>query len=354
MLKKAEAEAFVQAAAAGDVTTFQRFVDVIYDVDCRYQNQTAIYVACKAGHLAIVNVLLKRVGEEQGKLILNPTLQIPYCCFRSSVRFEETPLYVACQQGHGSIVQALLRAGAEIDRNGAEIDRNGFSALHVASQQGHASIVQALLNAGAKVNYLSNPQTGKREETALYVASKEGHTSVVQILLQAGAMVDQRSRDNEGFSIGETALFVACQTGHESIVQTLLLAKADVNILNTPLKRTALHAACIAGNSIDIVKALLEAGVPVNATDANGATALQLLEESKQQQEEHAELGSGNHFKDMSDSCWCKVYHFLYDALNPLTSSDTVMENQSDSRYSQKPRCGKYDGVISLLMSSVR
>jgi len=75
----------------------------------------------------------------------------------------------------------------------------------------------------------------------------------------------------------KSALYEACRAGHLRVVQALIRAGADVNLLSTPDKDTALHAACTFGRSVEVVEALLNAGANVDIRNKYGATALLLI-----------------------------------------------------------------------------
>lgn len=71
-------------------------------------------------------------------------------------------------------------------------------------------------------------------------------------------------------------LHLASRNGHTNVVEVLLSAGVNVNILTT--SGTALHEAALCGKD-SVVKTLLDAGADLNATDSEGRTALDLLEQ---------------------------------------------------------------------------
>jgi ankyrin repeat protein len=89
-----------------------------------------------------------------------------------------TALYIASKYGHAAVVRILLESGAEVDCIG------GFfgTALQVASYKGHDAIVQILLDYRAKINVC-----GGYFGNALQASSWGGHKSIVRLLLERGA-----------------------------------------------------------------------------------------------------------------------------------------------------------------------
>ena len=56
-----------------------------------------------------------------------------------------TGLYIACKAGHVEVVRILLQAGSDVDRT----TNKGFTPLYRASLLGHSVVVQDLLRAAA-------------------------------------------------------------------------------------------------------------------------------------------------------------------------------------------------------------
>lgn len=69
-------------------------------------------------------------------------------------------------------------------------------------------------------------------------------------------------------------LALAAFFGHPETVELLLARGADVGLVaRNPMRMQALHAG-VAGGSLDVVRALLEAGAPATATQARGLAPL--------------------------------------------------------------------------------
>lgn len=134
-----------------------------------------------------------------------------------------TALHGAALSVDPAVAALLLDAGAPVDA----IDRDGWSPLGVACVNGNWRLARFLLEHGARCE----PEAG--QPVLLAAAGGEDDAAGVRLLLKHKARVDARGR----------------------------------------LNRSALHAACLAGNA-EIVQVLLEAGADVNARDEQGVTPL--------------------------------------------------------------------------------
>ena len=142
-----------------------------------------------------------------------------------------------------------------------------------AAEAGATKDVESLLRAGVRVDCKTSSQA-----TALHLASKAGHVSTISALLSKGAPLHYK--DSAGWNPFHcaaaadkpeaiAALVAACATsrpsGARAIVQGLLSTK-DLK------SRTPLHLAALHGPTT--VRALVEAGAPLDAVDEKGRTAL--------------------------------------------------------------------------------
>ena len=85
------------------------------------QGQTALFLASRVGHAAVVRVLLACAEVE----------------VNHKVRGAYTALHIAAQKGHEAVVRLLLAAGAAVD----QVDEDGWTPLHAAAQWGHMAVV---------------------------------------------------------------------------------------------------------------------------------------------------------------------------------------------------------------------
>jgi ankyrin repeat protein/outer membrane protein assembly factor BamB len=198
-----------------------------------------------------------------------------------------TPLEEAAKNGRDDAVRLLLSSGAAVNhRNeGAEVK----SAVELAAFNGHSSTVKILLEAGADPG-----------QAALW-AGQRGHPEVLKILGGSGPLPvnsvedalghggagdvaafikDRREADRplkKGtlvFAEGTTPLMLAASLGNLEAVRYLLDIGADINRMEkSAQKENALMKASGHGHTA-VVRLLIEARASVNATDADGMTAL--------------------------------------------------------------------------------
>ncbi|XP_047100875.1 cortactin-binding protein 2-like [Schistocerca piceifrons] len=182
-------------------------------------------------------------------------------------------LIIAASQGQTGQVRALLDAGSPVNAT----DASGDTALHEAVVNGHEETVKCLIDAGADVNVRDSDGM-----TPLHwAACRGGEQHIVWMLLAASACVDVQH------DAGETPLHVAARWGCAYAAKALLLAGARSDIRgNSGQKQTRIlteeQKQMLAGRLIIAasqgqtgqVRAILDAGSPVNATDASGDTAL--------------------------------------------------------------------------------
>jgi uncharacterized protein len=189
-----------------------------------------------------------------------------------------TALHWAAQADSLDIARLLLANGARVNA----ANRYGVTPLSLAAVNGSATMIETLVAAGANPNLVV-----ARGQTVLMIAARTGHVAAVRALLERGVRVDAREEQ-----LGETALTWAAAENHADIVSLLLKSKADPNQRSksmtwpkdsfglegvptflpkggwTPLMYAAREGAT------ESVRTLAEGGADLNATDAEGATAL--------------------------------------------------------------------------------
>ena len=132
--------------------------------------------------------------------------------------------------------------------------------LSVAVRLGWQRLVEALLALGADPN-----GRDQRGHGPLQVAAALGREAALRALIRAGALPQARSPD------GQTALGLALAAGRADLTQWL--EWRGWNLPGRPLLPMDLPAAAMAGD-VDAVLRLLELGLPVDASDAQGCSAL--------------------------------------------------------------------------------
>ena len=140
----------------------------------------------------------------------------------------------------------------------------GALALIECSRAGNLDRVKALLEQGVGVD-----ERGDWGETALIAASGAGQLETVRFLLAAGADVSLSDR-------WKTALDRAALEGHHSVVKMLLAAGGRLETTRAMIGpgATALSFAACNGR-VEVVKALLDARVPVDGPALRKAIATQ-------------------------------------------------------------------------------
>ena len=169
---------------------------------------------------------------------------------------------LACQSGERTsrsaeqLALGLLERGA--DAFGANAGRD--APLVIAIRLGWQRLVESLLGSGADPNVRDS-----RGHTALHVAAALGRESALRVLIRAGASTQARSPD------GQTALGMALAAGRNDLSHWL--EWRGWSLPGRPLQPIDLPAAAMAGD-LEAVRRLLDLGLPVDALDLQGCTAL--------------------------------------------------------------------------------
>lgn len=161
-------------------------------------------------------------------------------------RYGATPLSEAAALGNAAILEALLKAGADAR---SRTTADGETVLMTAARSGSVEAVRALVEHGAEVNATEN----YRGQTALMWAAAERHPAVVKLLLEHGA--DWKMR---------------------SLARNTAIPKLSAASSVTPMARGGLTALDFTAREGDLEtgRVMLDAGVDVNETDADGTSPL--------------------------------------------------------------------------------
>ncbi|CAC5359830.1 unnamed protein product [Mytilus coruscus] len=232
-----------------------------------------LHLACKNGHLKIVNDLVKNKSfvyisnndelkpffhacengfVDVAKYMLHNSSKWIKVNEKYRTKNKRCVLHVVCANGHAHIAVLLLRNNAAVDVK----DADGCTPLHLACYKGSSEIVSALLNCNANVNANGAKVNNKKPSVVpLHEAFKAGNESILEILIQAKASVNHRKKE------GETPIDEACENGHDNVVKILVDNKAVVNEKDNHSNK-------------NIVMTLVVYKVYVNAQDKCGQTPL--------------------------------------------------------------------------------
>lgn len=187
-------------------------------------------------------------GQHAHKAPLNMIIEDVLTLFDSSANTMAAGLIMSTRENHPTHYEQAYR---------------GMMGLHISAYFGLDKIIEHMLE-----NRKVDPNVATVGGwTALHWAARRGWKATVESLLTHGAS-NKASTKLDGW----TALHLAAKEGHLEIVMALVQSNVDVNATDV-LKRTALYLATWAGQS-DIVYYLLENAANPNIPMVYGATAL--------------------------------------------------------------------------------
>jgi hypothetical protein len=203
-----------------------------------------------------------------------------------------TPLHHAARSTDPAVAALMLDAGAQVDA----LNEEGFSPLGVACAAGNWRLARFLIEHGARAEPLEGQPAllaaaggeddpagvllllrhkarvdarGRLQRTALMHACANGNDDIATALLDAGA--DRNAHDAEG----STPLLEAARHGHASTVALLAAARPDVRARDA-LGRNALVLAAQSGAGAEVLRKLLELGVPAQEAGDDGRRAIDI------------------------------------------------------------------------------
>lgn len=272
----------VTAIEVGSAEVVALLIDAGAEVDL-----SALTVAARGGHLAVVELLLPLVSLTASE---PPSGEMSLWGASPGA-----PLMAAAYAGHAEVVDRLIAAGADVN----ETPPSGRSPLAAAAKRGHSDVVRRLLEAGAQVGdeevtaasrldeELARQVIAKRKAGAelevtgemLAQAAAAETTGSLNLLLERKPDVDAPGR------YGDSALVIAAEKGRIGAVNALLAAGADIDRFGNN-GRTALMSA-LSGNHYGIVKRLIDNGADPNAGGSDNLTVLMLAVRWSRQGLEH-------------------------------------------------------------------
>ncbi|KAK9734476.1 hypothetical protein RND81_04G142500 [Saponaria officinalis] len=193
----------------------------------------------------------------------------------STTFFHESPLHVAVLRGHADMARELLSHNPRLV---SESDSLGHSPLHLASAKGQVGIVRDLLRVGGHESCLARSKDGL---VPLYVAIvKGGPVEVVEELVREYPE-STRVRVDKG-DLGLHLCVKFDNLGALQVIVKMVGENDGVDFLNARNDdgNTVLHLAALYKN-FEIIKYLLSIPeIEQNATNNNGHTPLDLIENS--------------------------------------------------------------------------
>jgi ankyrin repeat protein len=221
------------AAGAGGQPTVEKLLRRGVNVNCEDKaRKTPLAEAAAAGHLAVVELLLKHGAGVEGS------------------GCGKTPLAAAADAGHLAIVELLLEHGADVE--GSKYGR-GDRPLKYASARGHIEVIAALARAGAKLD-----DRGLLGRTPLSYAAHVGNVKVVKALLALGAdpLEDGGHWSPLAQLVGPSAAPRRPGSDHDEMVRVLRAAVSDAEQRCAAQRATqgpAVAAPCCASCSRQVV-----------------------------------------------------------------------------------------------------
>ena len=264
---------FLDAAAVGDLSVVELFVEGGMPVDAAFGGWTALHEAARNGHLLVVQYLIDQgasFGMEtdsdrtaldlarrggHGDVVVYMTRAARAALDSLGIAYTADAFVDSAGSGNLAVVKLFVEAGMSVNAR----DEDGDTALHVAARRGHLEVVEYLVGAGAYVRAAN--WSGR---TALHVAAAFEHLEVLEFLVGAGADVNATDKR------GRTALHDAALWGRLAVVEFLVGAGADMDARDNEYGRTALHFA--ASGDLAVVRYLVDRGADVDARDDDGDT----------------------------------------------------------------------------------
>jgi ankyrin repeat protein len=151
-------------------------------------------------------------------------------------------------------------SSAQVAPSAAEIAE--YRGLHAAAQRGDVREIARLAAAHAQLN--ARDGLGR---TPLHVAAHGGHREAMRALARAGA--DPRALDSQRYD----AITIAAVRDDLATMLVAIEIGGDPRAVTSPYLGTALIAAAHLGHD-DVVKALIDAGAPLDHVNNLGWTAL--------------------------------------------------------------------------------
>ncbi|KAL6597063.1 hypothetical protein ACP70R_047197 [Stipagrostis hirtigluma subsp. patula] len=253
-----------KAADKGDMATLINLLasnpHAVYTVN---DNQdTALHIAARAGHLAIIEHLLQYMGQNV-ELIL------------SKNHDGDTPLHLALRARHFAVIERLIWYMVEARKIKVNLQVPRMdSALRKAAEKGDVVSLTKLLDSNPNLVYTVT----NNQDTALHIAARAGHVAVIKHLLQyMGKNVELILSQNHD---GDTPLHLALSARNVAVIECLIryiveARKIQVNI-QMPRMDSALRKAADNADVASLINLLASNPNAVYTVTDNQDTALHI------------------------------------------------------------------------------
>ncbi|XP_021912422.1 ankyrin repeat-containing protein ITN1-like [Carica papaya] len=184
----------------------------------------------------------------------------------------ETPLHIASMLGHVRFVTELVARKPEL---ATEPDIRRSTPLHLAAARGNFDVAKVLLTAAGSEICLATDGDGR---TPLHVAAVKGHVGIVRELAAARPDAARVLLDR-----GETILHACVRFGQVDAMKVVakVVDGEFVNVKDRVSGNTALHLA-VAHRQTEAINFLISGtAIDVNAVNAQGLTALDILVQTR-------------------------------------------------------------------------
>ncbi len=172
---------------------------------------------------------------------------------------QKTALMYALARGSKEIIEHLLDQGAEVN----VLDADGKSVLMYAAERSPLDIVKKLVEKGADMSVHS-----KSGENVLVASFRNSRSAVPRFFLS------YESRVHSGKPMRNEYLFLAVKNRSMGAFDALVRSGADMRFRNDQQDTLLMTMASLSERNAHDMRPVIEAGVDVNAVNANGDTAL--------------------------------------------------------------------------------
>jgi ankyrin repeat protein len=254
------------AARRNDAEIVRLLLDAGAPIDARdVVGETALHDAAR---FASKEALAELISRLDGRLLEGAALTGPPQQGKAGAA-GRTALDLASFKGRTEVCAYLLDVEPLLV---LALDEHEQSALHLAVTEGHLDVARLLVERGATAG---RPRGDGVQ--MLQLAARAGHTAMCEWALTLGLDVNAPGPDSTGplhwAVLGELDAARQRKTSHATAIAGMLLkagARADATDARG---RNALHYAA-AGASVELMRVLVDLGIPINAADNEGRTPL--------------------------------------------------------------------------------